>query len=245
MDNKKEEDDQHPIFFTEHGEVHCLEDHQKRKKFVFLNPKSDKDHQETVAFLKTFTGLANYLGEAQRIAGENDVEQATRKDREETMLPPPAKKRRLLEEKTAMVAAILDENAIYTRELYEYGKETPIKVALIVNVFEENPYIWLKRFWYNPVDAQTGEPKWTPCFGAYRFSLHDNPHELHRFAKKCLIVDDYKKKARAQLIYQRSPNTKPQSPLTKLRRPNLSKTQLTLKTPQLLSSLQSLFDFEM
>ena len=210
-------EDQHPIFYTEHGEVHCVADERGRKKFLFVNQKSERN-SETVAYMKIFTGLANYLGEAQRAAGKYIADKkrveagGAAEEAGETAEEPPAPKKKRFEkteqaEKVPVAASDfeMDENAIYTKILSVYGKDPLIRVALIVNVFEENPYVWLKRFWYRTPNAETLEPaKWLPCFGSYRFGLSDDPHELHRFAKKCLIVDGERKGAMAKKLKDRA-----------------------------------------
>ena len=74
-------EDQHPIFYTEHGEVHCVADERGRKKFLFVNQKSERN-SETVAYMKIFTGLANYQGEQQRKRGRLQKNRRPRRRRD-------------------------------------------------------------------------------------------------------------------------------------------------------------------
>jgi hypothetical protein len=200
-----------PKFFTEHGEVRCVTENG-RKRFLFFNPKS-ANVQETVAFMKTFTALGNYLPEAQEAARRflslrdcqpNEGSDEANRGQETDETVPPSKKRHLQRE-SSLEAETRDENTLYSKILYVYGKEPLIRVMLVVNLYEGNPYIWLKRFWYTPLDQATSQPAWLPCFGSYRFSLSDDSHELHRFAKKCLQEEeDEKRRSMAHRLQKRN-----------------------------------------
>lgn len=206
-----------PRFYTDHGEVHCVTE-KGRKRFVFFNPKSTKN-EETVAFIKTFTALANYLPEAQSAASkflklkeslpnesaQNPDEDAGKKRKREASVvdpdgetpstvsdetAPPRAKKRYLQQAPCVVDETRDDDTLYSKILYVYGKEPMIRVMLVVNLFEGNPYIWLKRFWFTESDSLTSEPAWLPCFGSYRFSLSDDSKELLRFAQKCMLEEE-------------------------------------------------------
>jgi hypothetical protein len=91
---------------------------------------------------------------------------------------------------TANQASGEDKNSIYTKILNVYGTEPIIRQTLIVSIYEGNPYITLRRFWYTKNDCKTSLPAWIPCFGSYRFSLADDAHELLRFAKECVKEEE-------------------------------------------------------
>jgi hypothetical protein len=91
---------------------------------------------------------------------------------------------------TANQASGDNENSIYTKILNVYGKEPIIRLTLIVSIFEGNPYITLRRFWYTKNDCKTSLPAWIPCFGSYQFLLADDAHELLRFAKECVREEE-------------------------------------------------------
>lgn len=190
---------ENPKFFTQHGEIHCVVEGGK-KRFVFYNPNSVKN-EETVAFLKLFVALANYLPEAQSAANKflklkeslpnessDDVEAAFKVSKDES---PPKKKRYILRQSVAEEEG-QNKSDIYSKILQVYGKDPPIRVALVVNIFEGYPYIWLKRFWYTESDKVTSKPAWIHCFGAFRFSISDDAHAIYSFVKKCMLEEEEK-----------------------------------------------------
>jgi hypothetical protein len=223
-----------PKFYTDHGEIHCVTENG-RKRFLFINPKSVTHHGQTIAFMKTFTALANYLPEAQLAAGnfirlreshpnedataddETEVEDDSVGDKEdhkgkedqedcdktwdgeeenqhegESSSPPWTGKTStpLARQNSSKSVEIVDENSIFSKILYVYGKDPILRMTLIVSIYEGNPYITLRRFWFTDQDKKTSLPAWLPCFGSYRFSLTDDAHELHRFAKRCLQEEE-------------------------------------------------------
>jgi hypothetical protein len=147
---------------------------------------------------------------------------------------------------TANQASGEDKNSIYTKILNVYGTEPIIRQTLIVSVYEGNPYITLRRFWYTKNDCKTSLPAWIPCFGSYRFSLADDAHELLRFAKECVKEEEEASKkawsSKQQLLLRKRTGTpttailhelkkKVKRPLTVKGSSSSSKTKKTTETP--------------
>lgn len=61
---------------------------------------------------------------------------------------------------------------------------------LTVSPYKERPYIWLKRMW---LEEKEQPAHWLPCKGGFRFSVSDDGHEMHRFAKKCMLEEEGRK----------------------------------------------------
>ena len=126
----------------------------------------------------------------------------------------------------AAADAVPNENSIFSKILYVYGKDPITRMTLIVSIFEGNPFITLKRFWHTSaaasaeaaaataaggaaVKSSSFQPgRWHACYGSFRFSLHDDALELYRFAKHCLLpqeeAEDVRRKFMSEMLQKRS-----------------------------------------
>ena len=201
------EDCKDPTFYTDYGEIRC-ETVKGKKRFVFYNPNLAESN-EMVAFMKTFVGVANYLPEAQQVATQYllgrkpaDAEavgfekgggasgEGAAGDSPQS---PPGE--------AAPSEAEQNEDALFSKILYVFGKEPAIRVMLTVSPYKERPYIWLKRMW---LEEKEQPAHWLPCKGGFRFSVSDDGHEMHRFAKKCMLEEEGRKQYMREKLERRA-----------------------------------------
>jgi hypothetical protein len=213
--------DQIPKFFTDYGEIRC-KTAKGRKHFVFVNPNLAENNEMTTS-MKTFIGLANYLPKAQEVAtnfllqknppleaeAENhgaDVEHLPEQNKGgEAVAQSPLEQNKGRED-VAQLPPETEENedALFSKVLFVLGKNPPIRVMLMVSPLKEKPYIWLKRMWFHEYDEATKQPaSWLPCKGGYRFSVNDDGHEMHRFAKKCMLIEEGRREAMREKLERR------------------------------------------
>jgi len=197
------EDCKDPTFYTDYGEIRCQTVGGK-KRFVFYNPDLAESN-EMVAFVKTFVGVANYLPEAQQVAAQYLLRIADAEavdfekgggasgEGEGGESPPPGE--------AAPSEAEQNEDALFSKVLYVFGKEPPIRVMLTVSPYKERPYIWLKRMW---LEEKEQPARWLPCKGGFRFSVSDDGQEMHRFAKKCMLEEEGRKQYMREKLERRA-----------------------------------------
>jgi hypothetical protein len=98
------------------------------------------------------------------------------------------------------------DNEILLQETISSGRlktAVPIKIVMYVTAYQNQPYIWLRRYFYNRNIELTSETKhqkmrapnpavdggeWKPCRHAYRFAHPNEDHfdTIEKFIKKCL-----------------------------------------------------------
>ncbi len=201
------EDCKDPTFYTDYGEIRC-ETVKGKNRFVFYNPNLAESN-EMVAFMKTFVGVANYLPEAQQVAAQYllgrkpadaeavDFEKGGGASGEgeagDSPQSPPGE--------AAPWEAEQNEDALFSKILYVFGKEPPIRVMLTVSPYKERPYIWLKGMW---LEEKEQPAPWLPCKGGFGFSVSDDGHEMHRFAKKCMLEEEGRKQYMREKLERRA-----------------------------------------
>ena len=170
------------VFFTSKGKLYPLPLEKGGCQFVLYNPNS-REKQETRVFIDTLRLLANCLGPAQ------DAVRAYSSSKEKLLLPPgsvsgevgdcPSSCSRGEEGATGDSERVV----LYRRPLTEYSSRgLRMKTELQASVWEERPYIFLKRYWY--LEDPGVESKWLPCKGGFQFTLSDNAHDMLAFAQK-------------------------------------------------------------
>jgi hypothetical protein len=181
-----------PTFYTNYGEIRC-ETVKGKKRFVFYNPTIPESN-EMVAFVKTFVGIANYLPEAQQIAANYLLQMKAAADSPQSP-----------QGEAALPETEQNEEPLFSKILYVFGNKPPLRVMLTVSPFKERPYIWLKRMWFQECDEEKQQPaSWIPCKGGFRFSVSDDGHEMHCFAKKCLLEEEGRKQSMREKLERRA-----------------------------------------
>jgi hypothetical protein len=207
------EDCRDPTFYTDYGEIRC-KTVKGKKRFVFYNPTLPESNK-MVAFMKTFVGIANYLPEAQQVAAKYLLERkpaaADAADFEKgggasgegaaAAAAATADSPQSPSEEAAPSEAEQNEDALFSKILYVFGNKPPIRVMLTVSPFKERPYIWLKRMW---LEEKEQPSYWIPCKGGFRFSVSDDGHEMHRFAKKCMLEEEGRKQYMREKLERRA-----------------------------------------
>lgn len=169
------------VFFTSKGKLYPLPLERGGCQFVLYNPNS-REKQETRVFIDTLRLLANFLGPAQ------DAVRAYNSSREKLLLPGCGNAEG---GDCSSASSRGDEGAtgdservvLYRRPLTEYSSRgLRMKTELQASVWEERPYIFLKRYWY--LEEPGVESKWLPCKGGFQFTLSDSAHDMLAFAQK-------------------------------------------------------------
>lgn len=162
--------------FTEHGELRFYE--KPKPKFVFYNPKAKKP--EIVCYSSSIRTIANCLSEAQAVARAYLAEKKSESRAAEKSEEPIADQTSGLEEAKTEAKG---EDLIFCRLVSQYGDEILIKNNLQVNVYNDQPRIWLKPWWRKATDEGN---VWLPSNAGFQFSIFDSARHLVAFADRCI-----------------------------------------------------------
>ena len=186
------------VFFTTKGTLAPFPLENGGCQFVLCNPNS-KEKQETRVFIDTLRLLANYLGQAKeavRTYKANKEKQSNKGTGEAEETAGGSE-----DAESTRDGGESERVDLFTRPLTEYTiKGLKMKTKIESFGWQDNAYIFLKRYWY-----LEDEQKWLPCKGGFQFTVNDNAHEMLAFAQRYQDKFGAKKEAEntsAQVLVQ-------------------------------------------
>jgi hypothetical protein len=167
-------------YYTEHGELRFYE--KPKPKFAFFNAKAKKP--ELFCFSSTIRAIANCLPEAQAVARAYITDRKSQPETaEESVTDEAANVGSEGGSEEAATPEDKTDDLIFCKLVSQYGHEIQIKNNLQVNVFNDQPMIWLKPWWRKSDDPGN---TWLPSNAGFQFSIFDSARNMVGFADRCL-----------------------------------------------------------